>query len=66
MDVEIRFVKGGKAYLTIKLKQALISSYSVSGAGGGAEHDRPIESWTLNAAKVEYEADMGAAAPPPG
>jgi type VI secretion system secreted protein Hcp len=56
-DVEIRFVKGGKAYLTIKLKQALISSYNVSGHGGGVD-SKPMESWALNAIKIEYETDM--------
>ena len=64
--VEIRFIKGGKAYLTIKLHQALITSYSVSGHGGGVE-DRPLESWVLNGTKIEYEADMSPAADsPPG
>jgi type VI protein secretion system component Hcp len=64
--VEIRFIKGGKAYLTIRLHRALISSYSVSGHGGGVE-DRPLESWVLNGMKIEYEAEMAPAADsPPG
>ena len=55
-DVEIRFVKDGKAYLTIKLKSALVSSYSVTGHGG-AEHSQPMESWSLNATGIEYVTD---------
>ena len=64
--VEIKFVKGGKTYLTIKLHHAMISSFNVSGSGGAA-HDRPMESWTLNGTKIEYEAEQGpAAGSPPG
>ena len=64
--VEIRFVKGGKAYLTIELHQAMISSFNVSGSGGAAR-DRPMESWTLNGTKIEYEAEQGpTAGSPPG
>jgi type VI protein secretion system component Hcp len=59
MEVEIRFVKGGKAYMTVKLHGALITSYSVSGHGGVA-HDQPLESWALNAVKIEYETDQKA------
>ena len=64
--VEIRFIKGGKAYMTIRLHQALITSYSVSGHGGGVE-ERPLESWALQGTKVEYEAAPSPAADtPPG
>jgi type VI secretion system secreted protein Hcp len=53
-SAEIVFVdKDGTPYLTIKLTNALISSYSVSGHGGGAD-SKPMESWTLNADKIEY------------
>ena len=62
--VEIRFIKGGKPYLTIKLHQALITSYSVSGHGGGVD-DRPLESWALNGTKIEYEAEKAPTAAPP-
>jgi type VI protein secretion system component Hcp len=63
--VEIRFVKGGKAYLTITLYGALISSYNVSGSGGDV-HGRPLESWALNFLRIEYKTDEPAAKPPPG
>ena len=56
--VEIRFVKGGKAYMTIRLSNTLVTSYSVSGHGGGTSADRPLESWSLNAFKIEYETDQ--------
>ena len=52
--VEIRFVKDGKAYLTIRLHNALISSFSVSGSAEG--HAKPLETWSLNGDKLEYEA----------
>jgi type VI protein secretion system component Hcp len=52
--VEIRFIKGGKAYMTIRLHQALITSYSVSGHGGETP-SKPLESWSLQGTKVEYE-----------
>ena len=47
--------------MTIKLHQALITSYSVSGHGGGVD-DRPLESWALNGTKIEYEAEQAPAA----
>jgi type VI protein secretion system component Hcp len=58
--VEIRFVKDGKVYMTVKLHQTLVSSYTVSGHGG-VEADQPSESWSLNATKVEYETEHGRA-----
>jgi hypothetical protein len=33
----------------------LISAYSVSGHGGGPD-SKPMESWTLNADKIDYES----------
>ena len=63
--VEIRFVKDGKAYMTIKLHNAMVSSFSVSGAGGDT-HGKPLESWTLNGDKIEYETAQAPAANPPG
>jgi type VI protein secretion system component Hcp len=63
--VEIRFVKGGKAYMTITLHQAMITSYNVSGSGGDVD-GAPLESWALNAVKIEYKTDQPTAAPPPG
>jgi type VI protein secretion system component Hcp len=56
--VEIRFVKGGKAYMTVKLISTLVTSYSVSGHGGGTSGDHPVESWTLSASKIAYETDQ--------
>ena len=59
---EVVFVKpDGQPYLKIKLKNAMISSYSVSGHGGGAD-GRPMETWVLNAEKVEFETLSGGAA----
>ena len=57
-SAEIVFVKDGKPYMKIKLTNALISSFSVSGRGGGAD-SKPLESWTLNADKIEYETFGG-------
>jgi type VI protein secretion system component Hcp len=64
LAVEIVFVKNGQPYLKVKLKNALIGGYSVSGHGGDS-HDAPMESWTLNAESIEYETSGGAAKPPP-
>jgi type VI secretion system secreted protein Hcp len=64
-SAEVVFVKNGQPYLTVKLKNALVSSYSVSGHGGDS-HDQPMESWTLNAEKIEYEtAGEGSSKPAP-
>jgi type VI protein secretion system component Hcp len=61
-SAEIVFVKpDGQVYLRIKLKNALISSYSVSGHGGSPDA-KPMESWTLNAESIEYETSGGGAA----
>ena len=51
--VVIAFVKDGAEYMTIVLRDALISSYSVSGHGGAAS-DRPMESLTLNFTQITY------------
>ena len=56
-SAEIVFVKDGKLYMKIKLTNAMISSFSVSGHGGA--DSRPMESWTLNATKIEYETSGG-------
>lgn len=60
-SAEIVFQKDGKPYMKIKLTNALISSFSVSGHGGGADA-KPMESWTLNADKIEYETFGGGTA----
>jgi type VI protein secretion system component Hcp len=39
--------------MTLKLVDALVTSYSLSGSGHGDE--RPTEAWTINAARVEWE-----------
>ena len=57
-SAEIVFQKDGKPYMKIKLTNALISSFSVSGHGGGPDA-KPMESWTLNADKIEYETFGG-------
>ena len=64
VSAEIVFVKPGesKPYMKIKLSNVMISSYSVSGHGGGPD-SKPMESWTLNATKIEYETSGAAAAP---
>lgn len=41
-----------QVYLTITLNDVLISSFQTGGSGGG---DLPIESFSLNFAKIEYE-----------
>ena len=66
MDVEIRFVKGGKPYLTIKLNQALITSYSVSGPGGGVarQADRVLDA-ERHEDRVRGRQGAGAAGSPP-
>ena len=40
-------------YLTITLDNTLISSYNISGHGGG-DHTAPHESFSLNYTKIEY------------
>jgi type VI protein secretion system component Hcp len=63
-SAEIVFQKDGVPYMKIKLTNVLISSYNVSGHGGGPD-GKPMESWTLNADRIEYETS-GAAKPPAG
>jgi type VI protein secretion system component Hcp len=59
-SAEVVFVKpDGQPYLKVKLTNVLIGSYSVSGHGGGPDA-RPMESWTLNAEKIEFEQLGGA------
>ena len=60
-SAEIVFVKDGKPYMKVKLTNALISSFSVSGHGGGPG-SKPREAWTLNADKIEYETSGGGTA----
>jgi len=58
--VTIVFVKGGDSpqeYLRITLENALISSYSTSGSGGGY---RPAEFFTLNFTKITFEKGSSA------
>jgi type VI protein secretion system component Hcp len=64
-SAEIVFVKGadGQPYMKLKLTKALISSYNVSGHGGSPD-GHPMESWTLNAEKIEYEHLGGGPATP--
>jgi type VI protein secretion system component Hcp len=64
-SAEIVFQKDGVPYMKIKLKDVLISSYTVSGHGGGVD-SKPMEAWTLNATKIEYETFGGGTAAPPG
>lgn len=61
-SAEIVFQKDGVPYMKIKLTDALISSYNVSGHGGDTA-GKPMESWTLNAVKIEYETSGGAKPP---
>jgi type VI protein secretion system component Hcp len=60
-SAEIVFQKDGKPYMKIKLTNALISSLNVSGHGGDT-HSKPMEAWTLNADKIEYETFGGGTA----
>jgi hypothetical protein len=54
MEVEV-IVPRGKSTLRLKLKGAIVSNYSTSGAGG--EGDSAIESWTLNFESVEQSSE---------
>jgi type VI secretion system secreted protein Hcp len=55
--VKIDFVKTDKdkfePYLQLELENTLVSSYSVSGHGGD-NHQRPMESLSLNFTKITY------------
>jgi type VI secretion system secreted protein Hcp len=57
LKVTIDFVKDEDdqeaPYLSIILSETLISNYSVSGSGGGA-NDGPMETITLNFTKIEF------------
>lgn len=57
VDVEIHFINSSEdpinPYLTLKLKNTMISGYSVSGHRG-ADNSRPLESLVLNFTAVEY------------
>jgi type VI secretion system secreted protein Hcp len=58
-EVKIDFCKTDKdkiePYLQVQLENTLVSSYSVSGHGGGdGVHDRPTESLSLNFTKITY------------
>ena len=66
-SAEIVFIKraDGQPYLKIKLTNALITSYNLSGHGGGPD-TKPMESWTLSAEKIEYENLGGGPAAPGG
>jgi type VI secretion system secreted protein Hcp len=61
--VVIDFVKTDKGkpevYLTITLTDVLVSSYNVGGHGGSGPKNLPMESLTLNYAKVEYGPAKG-------
>src|SRR5688572_5892844 len=55
VTVLIDFVKSGdppEVYLSVELTNTLISSYNLSGSGGG--HDRPMESFSLNYSQIKY------------
>jgi len=54
--IVIAFVKeDGTSYTTIVLQNTLISSYSVSGHGGGVTDSRPTESLSINFTKITFE-----------
>jgi hypothetical protein len=64
-SAEVVFVKSdGQPYMKIKLTNALITAYSVSGHGGGPD-SKPMESWVLNAEKIEVEQLGGGGAANP-
>ena len=50
--IELHFVRDGKPYMTIKLTGVSVTSYNVSGEGGGS--GKAIESWSLQPEKIEY------------
>lgn len=55
--VTIDFVKSDKdglnSYMTIELENTLVSSYNISGHGGGV-NDKPMESLSLNFTKITF------------
>jgi type VI secretion system secreted protein Hcp len=67
--VTIDFMKTEKGvaapYLSLTLENTLISNYSLSGAGG-AGHDRPMESLTLNTTSIKYTTKPTSTRPPDG
>jgi len=60
--VEIVLMKDGEPYARVKLHDALVSSYSMSNGDGTG---KPVESWTLNAKSIKWEA-IGGGAPDRG
>jgi len=46
-----------RSYLSITLKNCLISSYSISGHGGDT-HGRPMESLSLNCTSISYTTNQ--------
>jgi type VI secretion system secreted protein Hcp len=67
--VVIHFVQDGlnvtekEPYLILELENTLISSFSVSGAGG-ENHSAPMESMSLNFVKITYVTTSAVAKPP--
>jgi type VI protein secretion system component Hcp len=59
-NVEI-ILEHGKETVVIELTNAIVSNYSVSGAGG-----TPVESWTLNFTGIKFRRQGEAAEEPPG
>jgi type VI protein secretion system component Hcp len=49
-EVKVVLARDGKPYLTITIKNAVISSFSTSGSSG-----EPFESFSLNFTEVEYD-----------
>jgi type VI protein secretion system component Hcp len=59
--ITVVFVRDNDApYLSIDLENALISGYNLSGHGGD-NHVKPMESLTINAAKISYSTVATAA-----
>lgn len=63
--VTIDFVNGKEApYMSLELENALVSSYSSSGSGGD-NNGRPLESLSLNFAKISHSTKPTASAKKP-
>lgn len=55
--LSVRKTGGGQQeYMTYELENVMISSYSLSGSGGGASSGRPMESLSINYTKITYKA----------